>query len=132
MTFAPQERRQLIANDSVENTACLLCIYQIDINIARVLDTRADRLLGDLVKRSRDGILVLELEQLLDVPRNRFSLAVRVSCEIDEIALADFAADSLMILSLPSIGTYSGWKSCSISMLIFFFRQIAQDVPSKP
>ena len=72
-----------------------MCIYQIDINIARVLDTRADRLLGDLVKGHAAGILVLELEQLLDVPRNRFSLAVRVSCEIHEIALADFAADFL-------------------------------------
>ena len=95
LDLAPQERRQLIANDSIENAACLLCIYQIDINIARVLDTRADRLLGDLVKGHAAGIFVLELEQLLDMPRNRFSLAVRVSCEIDEIALADFAADFL-------------------------------------
>lgn len=99
--------------------------YQIDINIARFLDARADRLLGDLVKGHAAGILVLELEQLLDVPRNRFSLAVGVGCEIDEIALADFAAISLMILSLPSIGIFRLEIVLDIDAH-FLFRQIAQ------
>ena len=95
LDLAPQERRELIAHDAVQNTARLLGVDQINVNIARVLDARANRLLGDLVKGHTSGILVLELEQLLDVPRNRFSLAVRVSCEVHEIALADFAADFL-------------------------------------
>ena len=95
LDLAPQERRELIAYDTVEDTARLLRVDQIDVDVARTCDARADSLLGDLVKGHAAGIFVLELEQLLDVPRNRFSLAVRVSREIDEVRLADLAADFL-------------------------------------
>ena len=95
LDLAPEERRQLIADDTVENAARLLGVYQVDVDVARVFDARADRLLGDLVEGDALGIAVLELVQLLDVPRNGFSLAVRVSCEVDEVRLSDLAADFL-------------------------------------
>ncbi len=95
LDLAPQERRELIAYDTVEDTARLLRVDQIDVDVARTCDARADSLLGDLVEGHAARIAVLELEQLLDMPRNRFSLAVRVSREIDEVRLADLAADFL-------------------------------------
>ena len=95
LDLAPQERRELIAYDTVEDTARLLRVDQIDVDVARTCDARTDSLLGDLVEGHAARIAILELEQLLDVPRNRFSLAVRVSREIDEVRLADLAADFL-------------------------------------
>ena len=92
LDLAPQEGRQLVAHDAVEDTARLLRVDQIDVDVARVLDAVLDRGLGDLVEGDALGVLVLQLEQLLDVPRNGFALAVRVGCEVDEIALADLTA----------------------------------------
>ena len=93
LDLAPQEGRQLVAYDAVEDAARLLRVDQIDVNVARVVDAVFDRLLGDLVEGDALGILVPQLKQFLDVPRDRLALAVRVGCEVDEIAFADLAAD---------------------------------------
>ena len=49
LDLAPQKRRQLVAHDAIKDAARLLCVDQIDIDIARVLNAVSDRLLGDFV-----------------------------------------------------------------------------------
>ena len=93
LDLAPQEGRQLVAHDTVEDAARLLRVDQINVDVARVGDAVLDRLLCNLVESYALGILILKPEQLLDVPRNGLALAVRVGCEINEIAFADFTAD---------------------------------------
>ena len=95
LDLAPQEGRQFVTHNAVQNAARLLRIDQIDVNVARVLDPVLDRGFGDLVKGDTLGVLIFQLEQLLDMPGDGFALAVRVGCEVDEVALADLAADLL-------------------------------------
>ena len=68
LDLAPQEGRQLVAYNAVEDAARLLCVDQIDVNISRMLDPVFDRRLCNLVERHALGILVFELEQLFDMP----------------------------------------------------------------
>ena len=82
----PQQRRELIAHDAVEDTARLLRVHQILINGAGLLDALADDLLRDLVERDALRLFVVELQQRLEVPRDRLALAVRVRREIDDVA----------------------------------------------
>ena len=79
----PQQRRQLVADDAVEYAARLLRVDQILIDIARVLDALSDDLFGYLIEGDAARLLVRQVEQLLEMPRYSFALAVRVGREID-------------------------------------------------
>ena len=83
LDLAPEQRAELIAHDAVKNAARLLCVDQILIDLARVLNALGDDLLRDLVERHALGLIVRQIQQLLQVPRNGLSLAVRVGREID-------------------------------------------------
>ena len=86
LDLAPQERGQAVADDSVQDAACLLGVNQVDIQVARMVNAVPHGVFGDFVKGYALGIGILELEQLLDVPGNGFALAVRVGCEKDKLA----------------------------------------------
>ena len=83
LDLAPEQRAELIAHDAVEHAARLLRIDQILIDLARVLDALGDDLLRDLVEGHALCFIVRQIQQLLQVPRNGLSLAVRVGREID-------------------------------------------------
>ena len=87
LDLAPEEGRELITYDAVKNTARLLGVHQIQIDIARMLDAVAHRLRGDLVEGHALIAALLEVQQILQMPGNGFTLAVRVRCEIDKVAL---------------------------------------------
>ena len=46
----PKQRRKLVSYDTVEDTARLLRVNEIDVDRAGLLDRRLDRSLGDLVE----------------------------------------------------------------------------------
>ena len=83
LDLAPEQRAELIAHDAVENTARLLRVDQILIDLARVLNALGDDLFRDLVERHALGLVIRQIQQLLQVPRNGLSLAIRVGREID-------------------------------------------------
>ena len=83
LDLAPEQRAELVAHNAVEHAARLLRIDQILIDLARVLDALGDDLLRDLVESHALGLVVRQIQQLLQVPRNGLSLAVRVGREID-------------------------------------------------
>ena len=79
----PEQGRELVADDAVQNPARLLGVHEVAVDLARVGDGLGDDAAGDLVEGHAAGLVVRELEQLLDVPGDRLALAVRVGCEID-------------------------------------------------
>ena len=79
----PQQRAQLIADDAVEYAPRLLRVHQVNVDVARGLYALCYDLLGDLVEGDAAGLVVRELEKLLQVPRYSLALAVRVGCQID-------------------------------------------------
>ena len=83
----PEERAELIADDAVKHAARLLRIDQILIDRARLGDRLAHNVLRDLVERDALRLIVRDVQQIFQMPRNCLALAVRVSCEIDVLAV---------------------------------------------
>ena len=88
--------------DAVEDTARLLRVDQIDIDIARMLDAVVHALLGDLVEGHALVFSVLEIQQALEMPGNRLTLTVGVGRQINKVcflgSLAQFG-DCLLYTS---------------------------------
>ena len=103
----PKERGQLVAHDAVEHAARLLRVHEVLVDLARARDALLHDVLRDLVEGHAPGLLIVQVEQILEMPRDGFALAVRVRREIDGVALlrgllqlADqglLAADGLII-----------------------------------
>ena len=105
LDLAPQKGRQAIADDAVQDTARLLRVYQVDVDVARMLNTVAHALLGDLIEGHALVFALLEVQKGLQMPGDRFSLAVRVGCEVDKIGflgcLAQLGDDLILSLDRP-------------------------------
>ena len=61
--LAPQQRRELVADDAVENAARLLGVDQVLVDLARGGDALRDNLLRDLVEGHAAGFVVRQTEQ---------------------------------------------------------------------
>ena len=83
----PQQRGQFVANDSVQNPACLLGIHQTIVNISGMLDRILHYLFRNFIKGHPLGLVVGQIQKLLQVPGNGFALPVRVGCEVDGVSL---------------------------------------------
>ena len=88
----PQQRAELVADDAVKDPAGLLGVHQIIIDAARLLNAARYDVFRDLVERHALRLVVRQLQQLLQMPRDRLSLAVRVSCEVDVLCSLGCAA----------------------------------------
>ena len=77
----PQQRRDLIADQPVENPAGLLGVHHRHIDRMRVLERLEDGVFGDLVQL--DPLRVLELQELGQMPCDRFAFAIRVGRQVD-------------------------------------------------
>ncbi len=93
----PQDRRDLVAVEAVEDAAGLLGVDHALVQLARVGDGLADRILGDLVE-DHPVHGDLGLEDFLQVPRDGFALAVLVSGEVELVGIGQ------QLLELPDLG----------------------------
>lgn len=92
----PQDRRDLVAVETVEDAAGLLGVDHALVQLARVGDGLADGVLGDLVEDhpvDRD----LGLQDFLEVPRDGFALAVLIGGEVELVGLGE------KLLELPDL-----------------------------
>ena len=86
--LAPQEGRDLVAVEAVEDAAGLLSIHEGRVQVARVLQGALDRFLRDFVEHhAAHGNL--RLQDLQEVPRDGLTLAVLISCQIEFVALLE-------------------------------------------
>ena len=81
----PQQGAEFIAHDPVQNPAGLLGIHQLLVNVPGLPDALLHHVLGDLVERHPPALVVRQVQELLQVPGNGLSLAVRVGCKIDHV-----------------------------------------------
>ena len=84
----PQQGRELIAHDPIQNSSGLLGIYQILINRSGMGNGLPHNLLCNLVKGNAAGLAVRQIQKFFQVPGDRFALPVRVRCQIDHICLS--------------------------------------------
>ena len=83
----PQQGGDLIAHDPVQHPARLLGVHQVLIDGPGVGDGVVDHLAGDLVEGHPAGLVVGQVQQLLQVPGDGLPLPVRVGGQEDPAAL---------------------------------------------
>ena len=81
----PQQRTELITDDPVEDAPRLLRIDEIIVDVARLLNAARDDVFRDFIEGHALRLAVRQSEQLLQMPGNGLSFAVRVGCEIDAV-----------------------------------------------
>ena len=85
--FAPQERREVEADEVVQRAPCLLCVHQVHFELARVGDGLLDGVLGDFVEGNAVDVFVIEraafAQDFAQVPGDGFAFAIGVRCEVD-------------------------------------------------
>ncbi len=81
--FAPKERRDLVADDAVEDSTGLLSIHAINIDCVRRLKRLLNLGLGDGIKDDALHAFIRNAERLLEVPGDGFTFAVQVGRQID-------------------------------------------------
>ena len=83
----PEHRRQVEPDEIVERAAGKLGVHQVGLELPGMLERLADRAARDLVElHPIHGLLLKHAplrEELRDVPRDRFALAVRIGGEIE-------------------------------------------------
>ena len=86
--LTPQEGRDLVAVEAVEDAAGLLRVHEVGVQVTRVLQGALDRFLRDFVEHhAAHGNL--RLQDLQEVPRDGLTLAVLISCQIEFVALLE-------------------------------------------
>ena len=102
--FLPQQRREIESHQEIERAPRLLRVHEIDRQLAGLRHRLADRVLGDLVEYDALYLLALEcalgLQELVQVPRNGFALAVGVGREEQRFRLlqrARYGVDVLLV-----------------------------------
>jgi hypothetical protein len=88
--LVPQQRRNLIAHQAIQDAARLLRVHQILVDVARVLEGLLHGLLGDLVEGDAANLLSLfgvgsQLQR--QMVRDRLAFAVRVRRQVDFVCL---------------------------------------------
>ena len=86
LDFRPQQRGNAVAHHPVQNAACLLCVHQACVDFSGVPNGFRDRALCNLVERDPEDLMllhkILQPQRRDQMPRDCFSLAVRVRCQI--------------------------------------------------
>ena len=85
--FVPEQRRDFVADQAVENAASLLCFHQMDVDGHRGFERFLDGVRGDFIEHHaihRRAVL-LPLQFLLQVIADRLAFAVRIGCEVDGV-----------------------------------------------
>ena len=83
----PQQRRNLVAHETVEHAAGLLGVEEIGIDVVRMFQGVLHGAGRDFVELNALDVLRLVLDDLGDVPGNGFPFAVRVGSKVHGVGL---------------------------------------------
>src|SRR5437870_706467 len=98
--LVPEQRRELVADQPVEDAARLLRVEAVAVELAGLLERLEDRLLRDLVEQHAVDVLRPRAELLRDVPGDGFALAVGVGRQVDVLLVLGRLLDVLEHLRL--------------------------------
>ena len=124
--LAPEERRQLVADDAVEHAARLLRVYLIEVDRARVLDRLLDGRLRDFVEDDAAVRRRVEPQDECQMPGNGLSLTIGIACEIDLVGIFRVLLERLDELALAA---YIDVFRCEVVLDVdaeLTLRQVAQ------
>src|SRR6184192_1204502 len=98
--LVPEQRRELVADQPVEDAARLLRVEAVLVELAGLLERLEDRLLRDLVEQHAMDVLPPRAELLRDVPGDGLALAVGVRRQVDVLLVLGGFLDVLEHLRL--------------------------------
>src|SRR5256712_635076 len=81
--LVPEQRTELVADESIEHAACALRVDHLLVDDARLLDRGLNRLLRDLVERQAVNLALASAELLRQMPADRFAFAIGVGRHVD-------------------------------------------------
>ena len=102
--FFPQQRGEVEADQVIQGAACLLCVHQAHIELARLLEGFLHAFFSNLVEHHAQGALVqifdaaFGFEDFVDMPRNGFAFAVRVGGQIEGVGFFSSSHDGVDVL----------------------------------
>ena len=88
--FLPENRRNGITNQAIQNSASLLRIDQIHINLAWLFKSILDRIFGNFIEDDTVFLFLIQIQNVSQMPRNSFSFAIRVTCQKDLLSFLRF------------------------------------------
>ena len=97
--LCPQDGADLVADEPIKHAARLLCIYEPHVDGTHVLDRGFDSVRRDLVEHNAALARGIEVQNVRQMPGDRFTLAVRVGREIDLVGLLGLLADLFQYLA---------------------------------
>ncbi|MNM86217.1 hypothetical protein D3C81_983620 [compost metagenome] len=79
----PQQRADLVTNQPIQNPSGLLRVHKIHIDLAWGLERIFHRLLRNFIKYDTACFRLIHVQNVGQMPGNRFAFAIGVSCQID-------------------------------------------------
>ena len=104
LDLLPHHGGDLVAHEPVQNPPGLLGVHQVLVDVPGGPDALQHHVLRDLVEGHPPGLLVRQVQKLLQVPGNGLPLPVRVRCEVDPVGFPGGLLQALDDLFLPLNG----------------------------
>ena len=120
--LCPQQRRDHITHNAVQEPSGLLSVNPVVIEVARILESFLNRPFGNLVEHHTTVFVRLAANGLLKMPGNRLPFSIQIRCQIDVVGrlgqtleLADhlFLARQNLVTGAPvmvGINTHAGYQ----------------------
>src|SRR5574341_985217 len=83
----PEQRRETVADEPIEDPAGLLRVDLAEVDLAGLGERGPDGALGDLVERDPVDALLVDVELLGEVPADRLPFPIRVGGDVERIDL---------------------------------------------
>src|SRR5579862_298831 len=108
--FFPQKRADLITHQAIENSAGLLGVHQVSVNLPRFFESFANGIFGNFIKEHAMEGSLLAIQQLTQVGADCLSFAVRIGSQINVICFARRGLQFTDQFFLGGNGDVSGFK----------------------
>src|SRR5207245_9202506 len=101
LDLVPEERGELIADETVEHAARLLRVDLLEVDAPGLGERAPHRALGDLVERDAIDVVLADVELLGQVPADRRALAVGIRGGVEGVGVRGRLLPMVDALPLP-------------------------------
>src|SRR5256712_6093823 len=101
LDLVPEERGELVADETVEHAARLLRVDLLEVDAPGLGERAPHRALGDLVERDAIDVVLADVELLGQVPADRLALAVGIRGDVEGVGVRGRLLQLVEDLLLP-------------------------------
>ena len=97
--LAADQRAELVADQPIDDAACLLRVHQVQVDAARIGEGLVDGALGDLAEGHAADLVSAQAGVLGDVPGDRLTLAIEVGGQPDQVGASRLVGQLVQLLA---------------------------------